>query len=236
MPVQQKMFYDDDNEQTADTEVSALRSRMDTTNGIEAEIVSELQAVEVGYAEPVDAKGYVYFAETEDESLVKIGFSVTPTRRLRQLGTLMPLRLIGCFPGSMDTEAWLHRKFAQDRTTGEWFRSTVELRTLIAMLGLITPARPQLQTDERTDRSPIDPDAPGKRVSVNVTELGKRGGKARVAAMTATELSKSASNASNARWEEYYRLHPEKLEERKRRDAARIAAQKRKAKKAGKKK
>jgi hypothetical protein len=78
----------------------------------------------------------------------------------------------------------------------------------------------------------------GKKVTIDVTELGKKGGKARVAGMTGAELAKSASNAATARWEEYYRLHPEKLEERKRRDAARAAAKKRKpaGKEAGMKK
>ena len=76
----------------------------------------------------------------------------------------------------------------------------------------------------------------GRKVTIDVGELGKRGGKARVAGMTAEQLSESGSNASKARWAEYYRQNPEKLEERKRRDAARAAAQKKRAKKAGKKK
>lgn len=72
------------------------------------------------------------------------------------------------------------------------------------------------------------------KVTVDVTELGRKGGAARAKNMTPSERTASSSNAASARWEEYYRLHPEKLEERKRRDAARKAAQKRKAKKAGK--
>lgn len=75
----------------------------------------------------------------------------------------------------------------------------------------------------------------GRKVTIDVGELGKRGGKARVAAMSPGELSEAGSNAAKARWEKYYRQHPEKLEEKKRRDAARAAAAKRKAKKAGRK-
>jgi hypothetical protein len=74
------------------------------------------------------------------------------------------------------------------------------------------------------------------RITVDVTELGSKGGKARAAKMTGDERSAASSIAVQERWKEYYRLHPEKLEERKQRDAARIAAAKRKAKKAGKKK
>ena len=70
-------------------------------------------------------------------------------------------------------------------------------------------------------------------MTIDVTESGRKGGLARVAAMTDAELSKSASNAAAARWEEYYRLHPEKLEERKRRDAAKATAAKRKVKAGG---
>ena len=72
-------------------------------------------------------------------------------------------------------------------------------------------------------------------VTIDVTESGRKGGTARAKNMTAAELSQSASDAASARWEEYYRQHPEKLEEKKRRDAAKAAAAKRKAKKAGRK-
>jgi hypothetical protein len=68
----------------------------------------------------------------------------------------------------------------------------------------------------------------GKKVTIDVTEIGRKGGQARIANMTAAELSKASSKASNARWEEYYRLNPQKLEERKRREAASAAARKRK--------
>lgn len=73
-----------------------------------------------------------------------------------------------------------------------------------------------------------------KRVLVDVAAIGSKGGKARAAGLSKEERSAASADAVNARWAEYYRLHPEKLEERKRRDAARKAAQKRKAKKAGK--
>lgn len=45
----------------------------------------------------------------------------------------------------------------------------------------------------------------------DVTDLPSIGGKARAAALSAEELSAAGSNAVNARWAKYYRLHPEKL-------------------------
>jgi hypothetical protein len=83
--------------------------------------------------------GFVYFIETEDAQSIKIGFSTSVIRRMSQLGTLMPFRLIGYFPGTRETERWLHTKFAADWQTGEWFRASDELRQFIAMMGLIVP-------------------------------------------------------------------------------------------------
>ena len=61
---------------------------------------------------------------------------------------------------------------------------------------------------------------------------GQKGGLSQVpkgtAVLSPEERAERGRTAVRARWEEYYRLHPEKLEERKRRDAARAAAKKRK--------
>src|SRR5262249_6220084 len=76
--------------------------------------------------------GFVYFVETKDKQYIKIGFSVRPMTRLSELGTLRPsgfaLSLIGCIPGSPETERWLHHKFAHLRDNGEWFSAKEELR------------------------------------------------------------------------------------------------------------
>jgi len=41
--------------------------------------------------------------------------------------------------------------------------------------------------------------------------MGKKGGAARAANLTARQRSASASEAARARWAAYYKLHPEKL-------------------------
>jgi len=54
----------------------------------------------------------------------------------------------------------------------------------------------------------------GKKVKVtrvvDVTELGRAGGKATAAARTAKERTAAAKKAVKARWDKYYKLHPEK--------------------------
>ena len=48
-------------------------------------------------------------------------------------------------------------------------------------------------------------------VTVDITDLPSMGGKARAASLSAEELSAAGSKAIKARWEAYYKLHPEKL-------------------------
>jgi hypothetical protein len=49
------------------------------------------------------------------------------------------------------------------------------------------------------------------RITVDVTELGRKGGHARAAALSDAELSAAGSKAIKARWDAYYKAHPEKL-------------------------
>jgi hypothetical protein len=53
---------------------------------------------------------------------------------------------------------------------------------------------------------------------VDTKKIGAKGGKARAANLSAKELSESARTAVNARWEKYYREHPEKLKARRERE------------------
>ena len=57
------------------------------------------------------------------------------------------------------------------------------------------------------------------RITVDVTEIGRRGGQARAANLTDKELKAASKAAATARWEQYYRDHPEKLKERQEREA-----------------
>ena len=65
--------------------------------------------------------------------------------------------------------------------------------------------------------------------------MGRRGGKARAASLSPEELSEQARKAIDARWEQYYRDHPEKLKARKEREARKIGKVGRPPKAKGKK-
>jgi hypothetical protein len=49
------------------------------------------------------------------------------------------------------------------------------------------------------------------KVVVDVTELGRAGGRATAAARTPEERKAAAKTAVEARWRAYYKLHPEKV-------------------------
>jgi hypothetical protein len=65
----------------------------------------------------------VYFIRDCSSGEVKIGYSDDPEGRLRQFQTGSNARLIplGTTFGHRDTEAVYHRKYADFRTSGEWF-------------------------------------------------------------------------------------------------------------------
>ena len=46
---------------------------------------------------------------------------------------------------------------------------------------------------------------------VDTAKIGKKGGKARAANLSEAELSAAGSKAIKARWDAYYKAHPEKL-------------------------
>lgn len=87
-------------------------------------------------------KGLVYFFECDD--FIKIGFSLDPESRLRQIqvsgnGTTAPqnvnmreAKMITAAPGSRNDEKALHDRFAATRDEGEWFKKSAELTDYVA--------------------------------------------------------------------------------------------------------
>ncbi len=73
---------------------------------------------------PSKPKGYVYFIQGQCGGAIKIGFSVSPEKRLKELQTGYPdtLTILLMIPGSESTETTLHRQFDASRLKGEWFR------------------------------------------------------------------------------------------------------------------
>jgi len=69
-------------------------------------------------------KGYIYFIQGQLGGAIKIGYSVNPQRRLKELQTGYPdtLRILVMIPGNEYTEKIFYRQFEGSRLNGEWFR------------------------------------------------------------------------------------------------------------------
>lgn len=84
----------------------------------------------------------IYFLESAP-GYVKIGFTTDLATRVRALqpGCPLPLRLLAHMPdGDLKTERALHRRFARDRLSGEWFTLTDRIRDFISEITRIKGA------------------------------------------------------------------------------------------------
>jgi hypothetical protein len=66
----------------------------------------------------------LYFIQAGADGPIKIGVAGNVGARLKTLQTAspFPLRLLAVVPGDVEDERSLHRRFASDRLSGEWFR------------------------------------------------------------------------------------------------------------------
>lgn len=86
------------------------------------------------WTKPQTAKSYVYFVQGQLTGLIKIGFTEQDVNsRISSMQTGSPdrLKLLGMLPGSRVAEVKLHRRFAEDRDHGEWFRPSEALLEFI---------------------------------------------------------------------------------------------------------
>ena len=147
--------------------------------------------------------GFVYFIETHDGKFVKIGFSTRVFSRFSELGTLRPsdyaLRLIGCFPASQSTEKWLHQKFAEFRDNGEWFRSSEELRTFIATIGVVKPVYMAKTLDQDGDNCLVVHELIREVFAAHAAEMGRKGGTNRNLRLSPERRKEIAIQARRAR-------------------------------------
>lgn len=84
------------------------------------------------------AKSWVYFIESKEAGLIKIGRSINPDKRFNAIRTMSPdeLVLLGSIPEKVMTESELHKKFSHLRKHGEWFEGDDELWSFIDGLEL----------------------------------------------------------------------------------------------------
>lgn len=82
--------------------------------------------------------GKVYFiqAENDVDAPIKIGFSKDVQARLRELQTATHTKLcvLATTDGSIEDEAEIHARFANERILGEWFEASAGLRNYVARL------------------------------------------------------------------------------------------------------
>jgi hypothetical protein len=143
--------------------------------------------------------GQIYFVETEDGRFVKIGYSTKVIRRLGQLGTLMPVRLIGCFPGSVDTERRLHEKFASHRKTGEWFNNAPQIKEFMTTVELIQPGVKRKKANLTSEAAVALAKLRWKKLSAKErSEIARKAGAASKANLTPEQRSAIARKAGLA--------------------------------------
>lgn len=78
-------------------------------------------------------EGTIYFVQAECGGPVKIGFTVDVDERVKalQCGSPFPLRVVATRPGTLGTEAELHRRFARHRLHGEWFEASDDIERFL---------------------------------------------------------------------------------------------------------
>jgi Meiotically up-regulated gene 113 len=88
------------------------------------------------------ANGCVYFIRCGD--FIKIGYSLSPERRLSHIMTVNPheIELLGYRYGTRDDEALYHERFAPHRHRGEWFNAAPEIETYARTLMQSLPKKP----------------------------------------------------------------------------------------------
>lgn len=79
------------------------------------------------------SRGCVYFVQSTQGGLIKIGVATELKKRLKGLQSMCPIPLVclGIVPGYAELEQSLHTRFAMYRRHGEWFEPSDELLTYI---------------------------------------------------------------------------------------------------------
>lgn len=77
--------------------------------------------------------GFVYFVINEKQAICKIGYSVSPAKRLKELqtGCPYPLHIQKTVVGDIEMERLFHKIYKEYRLEGEWFKLEGKLKTFI---------------------------------------------------------------------------------------------------------
>jgi hypothetical protein len=90
----------------------------------------------------------IYFAQTNDNQYIKIGYAKDAAKRLEglQTGNHIGVKLIGSMPGDVPLERTIHERFDHLRARREWFHAAPDL-TRFALHGAKLSGR-MLDTDK----------------------------------------------------------------------------------------
>ncbi len=100
---------------------------------------------------------YVYLAENESGTVMKIGTTTNPVRRRRTLITnarvlspqpLGPFRMVAVIRGGTNRERKVQRQFSQYRIRGEWFNHSAEIAEFFKARAVTVPPQPRLFTTD----------------------------------------------------------------------------------------
>ena len=101
----------------------------------------------------------VYFATCRAAGAVKIGSSLEPWGRLPeiQLGSPLPITIEAILPGGLEEEFAFHRRFADDRLTGEWFTINEMIELIISANRATPPVEMPKRSVPRKKKQPAAP-------------------------------------------------------------------------------
>lgn len=123
-------------------------------------------------AEPV---GYVYYALCSELNEIKIGFSVNPWSRLKELRTARPnLEIVATEQGTRTTETTRHESFSEFRKNREWFTYSVVIKNFVESLKNEEIATTNVTTALPTET--VATTAPQKQKQKQSTEAEREGG------------------------------------------------------------
>jgi hypothetical protein len=120
----------------------------------------------------------VYFITCRQTGTVKIGSSLEPHARLRELQTAHPfeLKVEAVIPGGCEEEFDFHRRFAEERLKGEWFTITDMIELIIKQNPPPPPVRIPTREEVRAKLQPFPEITPTESRSLRKPSWSKEGG------------------------------------------------------------
>jgi hypothetical protein len=120
----------------------------------------------------------VYFVTCREMNSVKIGSSLEPNARLKEIqtGCPFPLKLEAVLPGGHEEEHDYHRRFADERLQGEWFKLTDMIELVIKNNPPPAPVRIPTREEVRAKLRPFPVVKPVESRALKGSSWTKEGG------------------------------------------------------------